>query len=632
MTDAAAHGAADRLRERARDRLLSHWRDGAFRGQLSSSALSTATAVCALHLYQRDAAADATGRRSAAETAVERGLDWLKRTQNPDGGFGDTPDSRSNISTTTLCWVTLRLRAEGHPSALQGVERWLREQVGSLDRPVLSSALRARYGKDRTFSIPILTMCAIGDCLGDARTAWRSIPALPFELAAVPRGLLRVLQMPVVSYALPALIAIGQVRQHHAPTRNPVAALLRRLTRARTLRTLAAIQPQSGGFLEATPLTSFVSMSLLSMGLGAHPVVHRGIGFLLRSQDASGSWPIDTNLDTWTTTLGVNALAAGGLTERMGHERCQATREWLLGQQYREPHPYTGAAPGGFAWTDLSGGVPDADDSSGALLALFHLAEDPTLVEEQAPLHAAAVRGVHWLLDLQNRDGGIPTFCRGFGALAFDRSCADLTAHAMRAWTVWRSAMPPGVARRVDRALARAGRYLLATQSEEGCWVPLWFGHQDHAREENPLYGTTRVLAAMNGLPSPGEPERWLRAQQRALHWILSAQQASGGFGAAPGVSASIEETAMAVEVLATLGADLRGPTSEAALRRGIDWLWAATDHGKRFPAAPIGLYFARLWYSERLYPLLFTVSAMERWHGAARARAREPSRSGHPA
>jgi len=39
--------------------------------------------------------------------------------------------------------------------------------------------------------------------------------------------------------------------------------------------------------------------------------------------------------------------------------------DWLLDQQHRVEHPYTHAAPGGWAWTDLSGGVPDADDTSG---------------------------------------------------------------------------------------------------------------------------------------------------------------------------------------------------------------------------------------------------------------------------
>ena len=41
----------------------------------------------------------------------------------------------------------------------------------------------------------------------------------------------------------------------------------------------------------------------------------------------------------------------------------------------------------------------------------------------------------------------------------------------------------------------------------------------------------------------------------------------------------------------------------------------ATTEEGARFDAAPIGLYFARLWYSEELYPLIFTVGALELAH-----------------
>ena len=73
----------------------------------------------------------------------------------------------------------------------------------------------------------------------------------------------------------------------------------------------------------------------------------------------------------------------------------------------------------------MSGAVPDADDTPGALLALHALGgEDGD----------AARAGVRWLLGLQNRDGGIPTFCRGWGQLPFDRSSPDLTAHALRAF------------------------------------------------------------------------------------------------------------------------------------------------------------------------------------------------------
>src|SRR5206468_9334435 len=156
----------------------------------------------------------------------------------------------------------------------------------------------------------------------------------------------------------------------------------------------------------------------------------KGVEFLLASAREDGSWPIDTNLATWVSTLAVNSLTSLGAVAAPGMSGAQphfgltgADRvriaEWLLARQYQEEHPYTHAAPGGWAWTDLPGGVPDADDTAGALLALRHLGaiDDPT--------RGAAHAGVSWLLDLQNHDGGIPTFCRGWGAQPFDRSSAD---------------------------------------------------------------------------------------------------------------------------------------------------------------------------------------------------------------
>ena len=62
----------------------------------------------------------------------------------------------------------------------------------------------------------------------------------------------------------------------------------------------------------------------------------------------------------------------------------------------------------------------------------------------------------------------------------------------------------------------------------------------------------------------------------------------------------------MAVHALAAEGGDV-------AVTLGVSWLSDATSNGSDFPAAPIGLYFASLWYSERLYPLIFTVAALER-------------------
>src|SRR5262249_7027138 len=96
-----------------------------------------------------------------------------------------------------------------------------------------------------------------------------------------------------------------------------------------------------------------------------------GVRFLVEGVRPDGSWPIDTNLATWVTTLSVNALAAAGELEHL--DRRTELAHWLVGQQVKDRHPYTGAEPGGRGWAPLPGSVPDADDTPGAVLALEHL-------------------------------------------------------------------------------------------------------------------------------------------------------------------------------------------------------------------------------------------------------------------
>jgi len=550
---------------------------GHWTGELSSSALSTATAVVALGAVDREQHRD----------LIAGGLRWLARHQNADGGWGDTIKSRSNISTTALCWAAFSGSAD-FTASIASAEVWLSSAAGSMAQ--LVPAIERRYGKDRTFSVPILMHLAICGHVG-----WREVPPLPFELAAFPHQLFGALQLPVVSYALPALIAIGQAIHHHAPSGNPLVRWIRKASRSRTLRVLESIQPKNGGFLEATPLTSFVTMALASAGHANHPVAQRGASFLCASVQADGSWQIDTNLATWVTTLAIKTLAHQPAA--LSPEQQSTLREWLLDQQYRVEHPYTHAPPGGWAWTNLPGGVPDADDTPGALLALLHLGVvDP-------PTRQAGQLGVRWLLDLQNRDGGIPTFCRGWGALPFDRSSPDLTAHTLRAWTAWLPQLDAPLKKRTLRAIARAIQFLAAQQRADGSWLPLWFGNEHAPDDENPLYGTAKVVIALCELANRGFtlPEGML---DRALRWLVDRQDASGGWSGARYGPVSVEETALAVEALA-------GTAHAAAMNRGAAWLAERIESGTWREPAPIGFYFAKLWYYERLYPLIWTVGAL---------------------
>jgi squalene-hopene/tetraprenyl-beta-curcumene cyclase len=564
----------------------SHWE-----GRLSSSALSTATAIVALALLEE-------------QSSVRRGAGWLIANQNPDGGWGDTPSSRSNISTTALAWAALSFAArDGASGAIDRAASWLRTAAGATTAAALRAAILRRYGKDKTFSVPILTVLALTGALGDhTRAAWRHVPQLPFELAAVPHRWFQHLQLPVVSYALPALIAIGQARHHFAPSRNPLTRALRARLVSRTHRLLRAMQPTSGGYLEATPLTSFVVMSLAASGRTDSPVVAHGARFLRESMRADGSWPIDTHLATWVTTLSVRALSTA---DAIARGDAAQIREWLLRQQTDCEHPFTHAAPGAWAWTPLSGGVPDADDTAGALVALSRLGA----VDERS--RRAALRGIAWLLDVQNRDGGIPTFCRGWGALPFDRSTPEITAHALEAWSGWEPSLDPALRARVAEATRRALAFLERAQRADGSWVPLWFGNEHASGDENPTYGTARVLIGLSACERVGAagpaPDR---CRRHGIAWLLAAQNADGGWGGDRAVPSSIEETGVALTALCECDAG-GDAAARAAASRGARWLTDATAPGREMPAAPIGLYFAKLWYYEELYPLIFAVSGL---------------------
>jgi len=54
-------------------------------------------------------------------------------------------------------------------------------------------------------------------------------------------------------------------------------------------------------------------------------------------------------------------------------------------------------------------------------------------------------------------------------------------------------------------------------------------------------------------------------------------------------------------------------PAAYQAYRRGLHWLLEAVESGRFTQSSPIGLYFAKLWYYEDLYPIIFTVSALRR-------------------
>jgi len=411
----------------------------------------------------------------------------------------------------------------------------------------------------------------------------------------------------VVSYAIPALIGVGififKTRSRH----NPIMCWIRNKSIRPALRKLEKIVPDSGGFLEAIPLTAFVAMCLISSGLSDNLVVAKGLAFIRNQQRTDGSWPIDTDLSTWVTTSSVKALGSQMPIEFSKNE-IDALENHLKAIQYKEVHPFNLAQPGGWGWTNFSGSVPDVDDTSGAILALIDLYRSE---KEDAE---AIINGCRWLTNLQNKDGGFPTFCRGWGRLPFDSSCADLTGHALLALTksleIVGDKMAMELQNTIRQCIARSFGFLWKAQNDNGCWYPLWFGNQLTSDQKNPVYGTSKVTIYLKDSLLCNSLEDKMKSNiglmvTNAQDFLLRQQNENGSWGGELGVPGTIEESSLAISALDRI--------DEIAILKGFEWL-ENEYKSNGLQSNPIGLYFAMLWYDEKMYPLVYYVEALRRY------------------
>jgi squalene-hopene/tetraprenyl-beta-curcumene cyclase len=548
-----------------RDKILAGRNDnGYWTGQLSTSALSTAVAVVALK----------TAGDEADNERIEKGFAWLCQHVNADGSYGDTISSPGNMSTTLLSYAALRLCRTGDEGgeAIRTVESWLKQKGLDFHSDSITRSILKFYGRDYTFSLPILSMLV--HCGVLPRGALKKIPGLPFELALLPASLYRFINLRVVSYALPALIGVGiyLLRQkkpgfmHWRKLRYPfIRPALRKLDR---------LVPESGGFLEAIPLTGFVTLCLIACKESKTITITKGLEFLRNQQREGGGWPIDTDLSTWVTTLSVKALGSH-INQVLDTAQVSRLKSHLHSIQFSKVHP--------FMYNGTKGEIK------------------------------VIVDGCKWLVDIQNTDGGFPTFCKGWGKLPFDKSCADLTGHSLlalvKAGNVLHRHIPPKLMQKIDRSVHMSMGYLTRYQRDDGSWLPLWFGNQHTDDKTNPVYGTAKVCIYLNDCLSMQWPEPvfigYLTGMAvKAREFLLSQQNADGSWGGKKGIVGTIEETALAVSALAA--------DHQEAAEKGLDWL----ARQELIDASPIGLYFAMLWYDEQMYPLVYYTEALRRYLG----------------
>ncbi|HNZ72033.1 MAG TPA: prenyltransferase/squalene oxidase repeat-containing protein, partial [Prolixibacteraceae bacterium] len=90
---------------------------------------------------------------------------------------------------------------------------------------------------------------------------------------------------------------------------------------------------------------------------------------------------------------------------------------------------------------------------------------------------------------------------------------------------------------------------------------------------------------------------------EKAQQYLASVQNSDGSWGGDVNIEGTIEETSLAVTAL-------KGSSFSSNADKGLAWL-DQQYCTKGLKASPIGLYFASLWYDEKLYPLTMYLEAL---------------------
>ena len=275
-------------------------------------------------------------------------------------------------------------------------------------------------------------------------------------------------------------------------------------------------------------------LALRSLGYDVNdPIVRRGLQAIdnFAVETADDYWVQPCISPVWDTALALRSLTDSGLAP--DHPALVRAGEWLLEKQILDYGDWIvknpQGKPGGWAFEFENRFYPDIDDTAVVAMALH----DITLPDE-ALKKAAISRAVRWIATMQCKTGGWAAFdinndqdwlnAIPYGDLKamIDPSTADITARVleMHGHLFHDGALAMSYAADLtDRRISRGLDYLLQEQEIDGSWFGRW--------GVNYIYGTSGALSALMLIA----PERCRPHIERGIHWLVSCQNADGGWG-----------------------------------------------------------------------------------------------------
>jgi squalene-hopene/tetraprenyl-beta-curcumene cyclase len=548
MTAVAELTALDSAIDRGTRRLLELQRpDGIWVGELESNVTMTAQ-----HLFWNHA----LGLRTPE---LDRGIaNELMARRRDDGTWSIWFEGPADLSTSIEAYVALQMcGVDPGPRTLAYIQR-----EGGIPKARLFTkcflALLGHWPWQRMVPIPpelvLLPPSAPFSIYNFACWARQTFVALAVAQSRRP-----------VRRANIDLRDIGSRPDQTRPAPRPNALRRKALQRAETWMRERQESDGSWGGIQPPWVWGIIALSALGYGFDDETLrkaVEGWRGFMVRDGDRLRPEACQSPL--WDTGLAVLALRACGVSP--DHPQLRVAGDYLLGQEVtvrgdwaiRRPD----LAPGGWAFEYENDLYPDTDDVAVIALALRQLERGDDAVK----------RGLDWLAGMQSRGGGwgafdvdnqamwlyrIP-FC-DFGKVT-DEPSADVTAHALETL---------GHELGYEDAQERGLEWLLSEQEPDGSWFGRW--------GVNHLYGTG---AALPGLEACGVPYDH-PAMRRAVAWLDSVQQESGGFGedirsyADPAWRGRAEFWTPSQTAWALLGYVSAGNAEVESARRAADYLCA---------------------------------------------------------
>jgi squalene-hopene/tetraprenyl-beta-curcumene cyclase len=506
------------------------------------------------------------GVRRADET--ERSAAWIRSQQRADGTWANFHGAPGDLSTTIEAYWSLRLAGDS-PEAehMRAAAEFIRQEGGIERARVFTQLWLALFGLWSWDRLPALPPEAI------LLPSW--VPLNVYDFACWARQTIVALSVvkahrPVrpLPFGLQELHAYGSGsssgaapprrrasgrgawlalldRALRAYERRPIGPL-RRLALGRAERWIVRRQEADGSWGGIQPPWVY---SLIALHLGGyqleHPVMRRGLegldGFMVEDRDDSrgvGAPPgASRRLEAcqspvWDTALAMVALSDGGLAGN--HPAMLRATEWLLGEEVTVSGDWAvarpGLAPGGWAFEFANVNYPDVDDTAEVVLAL----------RRAAP-------------------GGA------------DTSAAPTAAGVPRA----QDGSRPGLARRIDGAVARALEWVEGMQSSDGGWGAFDAENTRRVVRELPFldFGevidepsadvTAHTVEMLGALGLAGSP-----AARNGVRWLLENQEPGGSWYGRWGVN-HIYGTGAAIPALTAAGV----ASSQPCIRRAVAWL-----------------------------------------------------------